>query len=160
MDKTKMCCIIGQRVPTGQRERIKEELSNLVEQAIHDGFTWFLAGMDEEVDKLFLQVYLEKKAKHPEIRLEAVRSSYNGKELPEDIFQYLDGGISFIRPETEGEEENKKLAYVRRNLKMLGMSERVIAVYDGSQCSRTGYAIDCAKIMKLDLKIIKAQGKE
>lgn len=160
MDKVKMCCIIGQQIPAGQRESIKAELTKTVEQAIEDGFTWFFAGMDEEIDKLFLQVYIEKKAAHPEIRLEAVRSSYNGKEMPEEIYQYLDGGICFTYAETEGEESNRKLAYNRRNRKMLCMSERVIAVDNGRPRSRTSYAIDCARVMKLDLKIIKIQGKE
>ena len=166
MIREKTACFTGHRpnkmVPKGISPMnllpmIKSMLYYEIEQAIEDGYEYFITGMAVGVDLWAAHSVLALKNKHPEIKLIcAVPFRGQGSELRgEELYDYN----SFISCADEVivlSEEYHPDCFKQRNYFMVENSSRLIAVVNNYR-SGTGQTINYAKKNGLELRIIDAK---
>ena len=150
----KTCCVTGHRdIPAEQVGHIKKSLEQEVDRAISDGFTCFISGFADGVDRLFAGIVAERIAKNPTLkliaaipykkRLDTLRKAERAKTL-----------IDLCAEIYVAAEEYHPSVYVKRNRYMVERSDRVIAVYDGREKGGTVGTIRLAHRMKKELREI------
>lgn len=154
----KCCCITGPReIPTEKSEYIRQMLHQEIEQAIEDGFTGFLSGMDQGTDQEFAKIVAEKKKEIPELFLEAVypyagRMKAKNKNVRELMSQC--SGFKLI-----GQKYNRDCQFAA-NRYLLEFAERVIAVSDGNTKNNTAQMLRMAAAKRLEVHVISLSEQE
>lgn len=148
------CCVVGHRdIPAEQVEDVKKKLRQAVEQAISEGYIYFLSDFMEGIDQLFAEVVAEIRQENQDIRLEAILSYRNRyKKLFDDkrthplITACTEVGFS-------GEAYARNCVFVNRR-EQLRRSSRMIAVYDGREDGGTVSAIRMAHMQQIKIQEI------
>lgn len=149
----KACCVTGHRdIPADKAEYVKARLKEEIEQAIADGFTTFITGMAEGVDLLFAELVIEQKAQHPELFLEAAIPYRNRLQSTDPIFRKCFEGCDGVHVQ---QEEYSGDCYMNRNRRMVALSSRVIAVYDGREKGGTLFTMRYAHTMEREVRAIQ-----
>lgn len=150
---TKACCVTGHRdIPTDKVEYVKAKLKEEIERAIVDGFTTFITGMAEGVDLLFAELVIEQKKQHPELFLEAAIPYQNRLKATDPLFCKCFEGCDGVHVQ---QEEYSGGCYMNRNRRMVSLSSRVIAVYDGREKGGTLFTMRYAHTMEREVRLIE-----
>lgn len=150
---TKACCVTGHRdIPAEKVEYVKTKLREEIETAIADGFTTFITGMAEGVDLLFAELVIEQKAQHPELFLEAAIPYQNRLKAKDPLFRKCFEGCDGVHIQ---QEEYNSDCYMNRNRRMVSLSSRVIAVYDGREKGGTLFTMRYAHTMEREVREIR-----
>lgn len=146
------CCVTGHRKISSEKiEFIAAELRREILSAIDDGYTHFISGFAEGVDLLFAEQLVQLQAEGHKITLEAA-IPYRGRMRSKDPqFMRLIEHCSILGITAE---EYSKSCYINRNRKMVQLSSRVIAVFDGRDGGGTAFTICYARVMERDVRII------
>lgn len=148
------CAFTGHRSIRPEHERVlRGRLRMAIEEAYDAGVTNFVCGMAVGFDMLAAEAVLSLRDELPDITLTAVvpfrgqeeRWSEANKRRYRRILEEADSVIELSDRFFRGAE-------LRRNDYMIGHSCRVIAYFDGSPKSGTGYTVTQA--MNKNLKII------
>jgi len=145
------------RNPREKNRDIRQMLHQEIEQAIEDGFTGFLSGMDQGTDLEFAKIVVEKKKEIPELLLEAVyphagRMKAKNKSVKELMSQC--SGFKLI-----GQKYNRDCQFAA-NRYLLEFAERVIAVSDENPKSNTAQVLRMAAAKGLEIHIISLSEQE
>jgi len=149
----KTCCVIGyhKEIPPDKLDEVRRELEREIGAALEDGYRDFLTLFEEGAGMLFARLLKEQREKYPDIYLEVVLHPGHFDRFTREQWELLSKSNG-IKPLCEECRQDYPLS-VTRNL--IGQSERVIAVYNGQADSDTIYAMDYARTMERDLRIIK-----
>lgn len=129
------------------RRRLREE----IEQAIGDGYRFFISGFADGVDLEFAAIVAEFQQGNPPIYLEAAIPYRNRLKTSNRLFQKLIAectGINIIS------EKYSADCYFARNRYLVKHSGRIIAVYDGREKSGTAQTMRMAAADNLELRVI------
>lgn len=153
---TKMtCCFTGHRdIPSNKVNYIKNELRREIGEAIAAGYEHFISGFADGVDLLSAEIVLELKKEWPSLTLEAAIPFPKRLETlfeREDAAQLLRGCIGI----GVWSDQYFPNAYMVRNRKMLSLSTRMIAIYDGREKGGTVQIMRLANTMGVQARIIK-----
>lgn len=150
----KTCCVTGHRdIPAEQVGHIKKSLEQEVDRAISDGFTCFISGFADGVDRLFAEIIVERIAKTPALKLIAAipyRRRLDTLQKSEQTKALIDLCAEIYI----AAEEYHPSVYAKRNRYMVERSGRVIAVYDGREKGGTVGTIRLTHTMKKELREI------
>lgn len=163
MIKEKTVCFTGhrpQKLPWGFNEEdyrcliMKEELKQLIEESINNGYLYFISGLALGFDIIAAEMVLEIKKECPRIKLIAALPCKDQCRLwsKEQIKRYK---------HILSKCDNVKYLYntynykcmLERNDYMLNNSSMVIALYNGKG-GGTGYTLKKAKDKQLQVKIL------
>lgn len=152
---TLYCCLTGNRkIPKNKMEYVREELRKEVQQALSDGYTWFCCGFDSGgADQLFAEIVLEERKKNEEIMLDAYLASSKRLDKRSQALFCSCTAIYYTQNLPDGSPI--KNYYYERDFNMIRISGRVIAVYDGAERSRTAIAMNHARNMNRELRVIE-----
>ena len=149
----KTCCVTGHRdIPNGKLEYVKGELQREILQAIGDGYTHFISGFAEGVDLLFASIVADLMKGYPALTLEAAIPYRNRMNTTEKFFHRLIGKCSIVSVYSK---EYTPACYMKRNRKMVSLSQRVIAVYDGRERGGTLFTMRCAYMQGREVRVIR-----
>ncbi len=115
------------------QNKVKEE----VIQAIKDGFTTFIVGVESEWDTFFAELVIEQKQNHADLFLEAaVRSklAYKLSLMSDALIKGYDG----FRLQQGQYNENSTMNSDRY---MMNLSDRVIILFSGREKGRSAFAM-------------------
>ena len=120
--------------------RLKEALASEIDQAVADGFSWFITGGAEGVDTWAAEIVLDRKKKHPEIILELAKpfANYN-RRLQNDYgsrLRTIEAAADHVTVVSDGADETAD--YILRDCYMVDASERMIIVYDDDSKGPSG----------------------
>ena len=152
---SRTCCFTGHRdVPTDRMEYVRRELTREIGEAVADGYRHFISGFAEGVDLLAASVVLELKKDWPSLTLEAsipylkrFDKIMDNPETRAMLLSCAGFGVWSV--------EYHKDCFMVRNRKMLSMSSRVIAVYDGRDGGGTVQTLRFAHTMEVEQRVIK-----
>lgn len=157
-------CFTGhrcQKLPWGFNEedercvKMKKAAKQKIEQAIFEGYIYFISGMALGFDMICAEIVLELKKKYPHIKLICAIPCKNQDRLwsKEYKIRYREilGKADIVRYITK---EYTKLCMLERNDYMLKNSSKVIALYNGLE-GGTKSTILKAKKMGLVVEIIE-----
>lgn len=148
-----VCCVTGhQDIPDDKVEFVKAKLKEEIEQAIADGFTTFITGMDEGVSLLFAELVIEQKSQHIELFLEAAIPYPNRIKTKDALFHKCLAACNGIKVQ---QAEYNKDCYMNRNRYMVAQSSRIIAVYDGREKDGTLFTMRYAHVMDREVRLIE-----
>jgi len=146
------CCFTGHRViPEEKLEHVEHELRREIKNAIDDGITLFISGFAKGADLLFAQIVCEYRESIDNIQLEAALpyskwANRTDKPFPELLQKCsIVGSIS---------KEYSPDCFMKRNMFMVDMSERVITAYDGRGKGGTYNTIVYARKQKKEIRTI------
>ena len=149
----KNCAVTGHRdIPDDKVDFIKQRLREEVQLAIDDGCRFFLSGMADGADLLFVEVVIELKETNPGLFLEAALPYANRNKTGNERFQELlkeCDGVNIVS------EKYFPGCFMKRNRYLIEHSQRVIAVYDGRKKGGTFFTMRHAKNMELDVRVIE-----
>ena len=149
----KACCVTGHRdIADDKISYVTDELRREIEEAISDGFTFFISGFAPGVDMMFARLVIELKEKYPNIFLEAALPYptwlKNRSAEDKEVFNKCMGFGIHIPKYTPN-------CFLIRNRFMANTCERVIAVYDGREKGGTVNTIRYAAVLERDIRTIK-----
>lgn len=154
------CCVAGHRkLPDDKAGWVKQELRREVEQAIEDGYLYFVTDFMEGTDQLFAEVVKEIReeassgGEENKLRLEAALP-YRGwvaKLMDNEKTKPLVAACTDIGVLAEKYSPGCYMACRRVQLKR---SSRMIAVYDGQGEGGTVKAIRMAHAQQVSVRII------
>jgi len=148
----KTCCVIGYlEIPPDKLDSVRRELEREIGAALEDGYREFLTLFEEGAGMLSARLLKEQREKYPDIYLEVVLHPKHFDRFTREQWELLSKSNG-IKPLCEECRQDYPLS-VTRNL--IGQSERVIAVHNGQADSDTIYAMDYARTMGRDLRIIE-----
>lgn len=153
IDRT--CCFTGHRdIPVDKVEYIKKELHREIGEAVAEGYEHFISGFADGVDILAAQAVLELQEEFPKLTLEAAipyRNRLTKLMQRSDTKELLAGcfGIGVWS------EEYQPNCFMVRNRKMLSLSSRVIAVYDGREKGGTAQTMRFAHAQEKTVREIR-----
>jgi len=148
----KTICVIGYlKIPADKLDDVRRELEREIGAALEDGYRDFLTFFEEGAGMLFARLLKEQRGEYPDIYLEVVLHPGHFNRFTREQWELLSKSNG-IRPLCEECRQDYPLS-VTRNL--IGQSSRVIAVYNGQADNDTIYAMDYARTMKRDLRIIE-----
>lgn len=150
----KTCCMIGyQVIPSDKQEEVRQELEKEVKMALEDGYRTFLTEFTGDVvGMLSIQCVTEQSDQYPDIFLEAAIPHFgNYERFDRSTWEQVSkcNGIKFLCEKYQ----NKYPLSVTRY--MMGQSSRVIIVWSGQFNHDIAYAMDYARTIELDLRIIE-----
>jgi uncharacterized phage-like protein YoqJ len=160
----KICCFTGHRprkLSFGYNEnhpdciRLKEVLKQQIEQAVKDGYSYFILGGALGVDQWAAEIILEFKRKYPHIRLEiAVPCRDQDKKWKEPSKKRYRNILSLadVVCYVSLEDYHPGLM-IERDDYMIGKSQRLIAVFNGRQ-GGTEHTVKAGREKGLELVII------
>lgn len=134
--KIHRCCFIGSNPETLilKEESVKPMLEKEISNAIADGYTTFITGMSPGVDIWAAEIILEKKATTSRLKLICAiphREYGKTKDYKYNIsFKRIIGQADLVK---EIFPVYNVFCYRKRNEWMIEHSNRIIAVYNGSQ---------------------------
>jgi hypothetical protein len=158
--KDKTCCVAGHSdIPTDKQAHIKKELRREVEQAIADGYLYFLTDLMEGTDQLFAEVV-------GEIREETGQRGGDNKVRLEAVLPYRNRAAKLL-----GNKKTSPLieacteigvwgekyipgCYAACRKRQLERSSRMIVVFDGRPKGGTVKAIRMAHAKRVAVKEI------
>ncbi len=156
-------CFTGKRpqsMPWGGNENdprcvaLKAQLAQAVEQAVQEGYTYFITGMALGVDLWAGEAVVRLKGRYPNLFLEAAipcetQASSWTQHQQQRYYQLL----FCCDKKTMCSRACSKASYLARNRYMVDAAQKVIAVYDGSG-GGTGYTIRYARSKGRDVQVI------
>lgn len=151
----KTACFTGHRdIPAERLWYVKEKLRREIKEAIADGYEIFMSGFAEGADQIACGIVLELKEKYPHIRLDAaipyrerLQRLMHVEETKTLLMACSDIGI--------WSEDYHRDCFMIRNKKMLELSARVIAVYDGREKGGTAQTLRFAHAQKKQIREIR-----
>jgi len=144
----KTCCVIGYgEIPADRWDCVERELEREVSLALKDGYRTFLVEYRESAGALFAWQIARRRRGYPDIFLELMISQ-SCEELDRELLLRC----SAVKPLRDISRQNYQLSVTRY---LIGQADRVIAVCGERADRDTAYAIDYARTMERDLKIIK-----
>lgn len=149
-DKT--CCFIGDQASFSDNlDLLQKRLNEEVKQAVKDGFTTFLVGVDGGLDSLFAHLIIEQKPFHSDLFLEAAvpnNQAFKLSGMSEAFLKCYDG---FRFQQRDFNEES----IMNSDRYMLNMSDRVIIVFHGIEAGRSAFAMKHAHITGKEIREIR-----
>ena len=156
-------CFTGKRpqsMPWGSNEKdprcvaLKAQLEQAVEQAVLDGYSYFITGMALGVDMWAGEAVLRLKGRYPNLFLEAAIPCPNQPKqwMPHEQQRYYQL-LFCCDKKTMCSRSCSRASYLARNRYMVDAAQKVIAVYDGSG-GGTGYTIRYARSKGRDVQVI------
>ena len=149
------CCFTGHR-KLNITEELKVVLSEVIDNAISDGYTEFYCGMAMGVDMCAAELLIQKMADNPNIRLHAALP------CPEQDIKWIESVKSRYEAillsassKTIISPFYTKTCMLTRNRFMVDNSERVIAVWNGSPRGGTAYTVRYAKKENKEIHLIR-----
>ena len=134
--------------------RLKAALSDEIDRALTDGFTYFIVGGAEGVDTWAAEIVLEKRKEYPVISLELAKpfAGYNQKRkgAAGERLRAIEAAADRVTVISDGEDE--EAACILRDCYMVDASDRMIVVYDD--------ATEVGSGTKDTLRYAKANGKD
>lgn len=153
----KTCCCTGHReIPADKIEYVRRELRREIEQAVKDGFTYFLSGFADGVDLEFAAIVAEIKKDNTSLFLEAIIPYAGRLKTKNSLFLYLIDRCNSVKVLSKNYSDD---CYKIRNAYLTEHAERVIAVFNGSSRSGTAQTIRMATARARDLRVIDISGK-
>ena len=150
MEKT--CCVIGYlEIPPDKLDDVKRELEREIGAALEEGYRTFLTFFEEGTGMLFARCVNERRGEYPDIFLMSVLHPGHCERFDRDQWELLSksDGIKGLCEECR---QDYQLSVTRC---FTERSSRVIAVRNGPDDSDTIYAMDYARTMERDLRIIE-----
>lgn len=159
------CCFTGHR-PESLRIAFEEDnprfialksvLSDIIDQAISDGYTDFYCGMARGVDLLCATLILDKAKDNPSLYLHGVLPCPNQCDgwSERDIKSY-DEILSACTSKTIMSPFYSRECMLARNRFMVDNSERIIAVWNGFYRGGTAYTVRYAKKQTKEIFLIR-----
>ena len=151
MQKKTICVIGHEKIPTDKLDYVRRELEREIKSALKNGYRIFLTSFTSEVDVLFVQIVDRQRDNHSDFFLEADIPYPNSiKKLKKDerkIFAKCNGMKAITN-------RKKRDSLMLCNRHMVQQSNRVIVVSNGFTESNTCFAMDYARAMERDLRII------
>ncbi len=121
-------------------QRVKAALSEEIERALTDGFTYFITGGAEGVDTWAAEIVLEKRKEYPVIKLELAKpfAGYNQQLKGEagERMCAIEAAADRVTVISDGGDE--KAACILRDCYMVDASDRMIIVYDDASEGSSG----------------------
>lgn len=162
MLSVKSCCFTGHRpshLPWGEKEsdircmQCKALLAMEAEQAWQDGYRRFLCGMAIGADLMWAEAVLACQLVHPDMELVAVIPCEDQtKGWPEkQVFRYQHI-LSCVKPQNRilVQQQRTRGCMLRRDRYMVGLSQRIVALYDGTSSGGTRYTLGYAMARNLE----------
>ncbi|MEG0874256.1 MAG: SLOG family protein [Clostridiales bacterium] len=162
----KKCCFTGYRPvklkylynkDSVEYKKLYTLLQETIEEAVADGYNYFISGFAMGVDLMAAEIVLQLKTANAHIKLEAALPCMNqtvswSSVSQEKYFALLDKADyrSCVHP------KGMRESYLMRNRYMVENSDRVIAVYDGRK-GGTSYTVDYARKHKREVIVIDPQ---
>ncbi len=159
------CCFTGHRPESlkiafdednPRFNALKGVLSDIIDQAISDGYTDFYSGMARGVDLLCASLVLDKAREDFSLRLHAVLPCPNQCDgwSKNDIEKY-ENILSECTTKTVMSPFYSRECMLARNRFMVDNSERTIAVWNGFYRGGTAYTVRYAKKQMKEIFLIK-----
>lgn len=151
----KTACFTGHRdIPADKVEYIKNELHREIGEAVAAGYEHFISGFAEGVDLLAAEIVLELKKDWPGLTLEAAIPYPNRltKLMKSPGTKAILGACSGIGVWSESYHPD---CFMVRNRKMLSLSSRLIAVYDGREKGGTLQTMRFAHVQEIEVREIR-----
>ena len=148
----KTCCVIGYlEIPPDKLDDVKRELEREIGAALEDGYREFLTLFEEGAGMLSARLLKEQREKYPDIYLEVVLHPKHFDRFTREQWELLSksDGIKGLCEECRQDYQLNVTRYFTER------SSRVIAVRNGQADSDTIYAMDYARTMGRDLRIIE-----
>ncbi|HBI02434.1 MAG TPA: hypothetical protein DDY49_00200 [Paenibacillaceae bacterium] len=148
----KTCCVASRlEIPTDKLDDVRREQKLEIGAALEDGYRTFVSGFEEGVGMLFYQLVNERRGEYPDIFLEVILHPDHCEGFNRADWQLISksNGIKFLSKELQMDYLYTVTRYT------VGVSERVIAVYDGQADRVTLYAMNYAHSLERDLRIIE-----
>lgn len=148
----KTCCVTGYReIPANKMDEVRWELKREISAALEGGYRTFITGFEEGVGMLFTRLLNERRGEYPDIFLEVILHPKHCERFNHTEWELISksNGVKILCEECQQDYPLSVTQY------SVGQSKRVIAVYDGKTDSDTIYAMDYARTMERDLRIIK-----
>lgn len=149
----KTCCFIGDEACSNENlELLQKKMQKEAIEAIRDGHTNFLVGIDCKLDILFAQFIMEQRTKNRDLFLEVVLQANKADKLLKISDEFFQGynGFRFIQRE---ENEDSRM---NRDRYMIGFSNRAIIMYNGTAPSRGDFAMKYAHITEKEIREINS----
>lgn len=148
----KLCCVIGYlAIPADKLDAVRRELEREFGAALEDDYRKFLTSFTAGAGMLFARCVNERRGDYPDIYLEVVVNPKHCKGFDRDNEWELLSKSNGIRGLCEECKQNYPLSVTRE---LVQQSDRVIAVCGGQDDNDTLYAMDYARTMERDLRII------
>lgn len=150
----KICCVTGHReIPEDQTEKVKAALEREIKKAAADGYTGFMTGFEEGVDRFFAEKVAEIQKSRPGMELIAVLPyPQMTEELKAEAYtKELLASCTEIKI-MDG--KNRQEGYSLRRRFMVEQADCVIAVYDGREAGGTVKMIRLAHQQRKELREI------
>lgn len=151
MEKT--CCVAGYwDIPADKLDDVKRELEREVKAALEDGYREFLTFFfGEGAGMLLARCIKDQRQQYPDIYFEAVVHPGHLERFSRAEWELLSKSNG-IKPLCEECRQDYPLSVTRY---LVGYSGRVIALCGGQEDKDTFYAMDYARTMERDLRIIE-----
>lgn len=153
IDKKHVCAFTGHRPEKLEYEEshVTTWLEDMVWQAVNDGYTIFMSGVQRGVDLWAAEAVLSVKSKGVDIRLVAA-SAFKGMEndWPDDWKEKYNHVLSEADEVVFVSNESGKKAFTQRDHYMVDHASRLIAVYSGAK-GGTKETIEYAKTKDIDV---------
>lgn len=148
----KTCCFVGYRnIPIDALDNVRRDLEWEISKAVEDGYRVFITPFAEGCDRLFVRLVIDRRRLYPDIFLEAIIPT------PDHARAYLRSDWELlakcdgIKVLYENCQQDYALNITRYQMEQ---SERVIGIYSTEADSTSLYAIDYARTMEKDMRII------
>lgn len=149
----KACCVTGHRdISDDKIDYVTVELRKAIQEAISDGFSFFISGFAPGADMIFAKLVIELQADNPQIHLEAALpygTWFKNRSAEDKAVLEKCMGIGVHSPKYTRD------CFLIRNRFMVNTCERVITVYDGREAGGTVNTIRYAAALERDIRTIK-----
>lgn len=148
----KTCCVIGyQDITADKLDDVRRELEREVGAALEDGYREFLTYFGEGAGMLFARYIRDQRQQYPDIYFEGVLHPGLSERFSRAEWELISksNGIKGLCEECRQDFPLHVTRY------LVGHSGRVIAVCGGETDKDTFYAMDYARTMERDLRIIE-----
>ena len=147
MEERKVCVIGDSEISADKLECVQRELEREIGAALDEGCKTFVVEYREGAGMLFARCVAGRRGEYPDIFLEAVLPP-NPDQLDRDLL----AGCSAVKPLCEDCQQDYPLSVTRY---LVGQAERVLVVCGEQPDRDTTYALDYARTMGRDLRIIE-----
>ena len=141
-----------QEIPADKEDYVRRELEREIGAALEEGYKTFLTEYVQGAGMIFTRCVKEQGGKYPDIYLEGILSyTKQCERFSRDEWELLSkcNGIKVLCDDCK---QNYPLSVTRY---LAGQSGRVIVIHDAQPDHDTAYAMDYARSMERDLRIIQ-----
>ena len=146
------CCMVDcGKIPADKLDYARRELEREIGAALADGYRMFLTEFAVGAGMLFARCVNERRREYSDIYLEVVLHTKNCEQFSRDEWELLSKSNG-IRGLCEECKQDYPLSVARY---LVEQSSRVIAIFNEHETESSLFAMDYARTMERDLRIIE-----